>query len=661
MDLPEWYSNNLNPAMFLPNTTYLTKVWFLDKGCFTLFKHGKGKDQGGQDKSEVRSRAGVAIGRQMWDRAKKRAVSTSALQRMQALSRQYEVPVAIVRIIRFRKALDIFGSCPWAPVKFSENERILRMMTASHLRLIVGKKEWEQYKTRLYPLIDNDIDLSSLENVVWVTNRQQGKTTNLAKFISCLSLLSPVGGNLMYIYSTGLDRSQELCRDAKKYITWIQGDEDIQARLGMLGIAKPVIETNNERMYTIECGIMKGIINTVKARPKNADGCRGDAPHAAVFDEVGFISAQFWYLFAFPLLQIGGRIFTMATTPPPINSYFDDFARSVKKRNAENDRLFLLVNHSMTCEKCMERDEAGKCSHKLYLVPKWKIVSKFVAMRALVPAKQRRAFEAEIFGVMDRENPTYFPEQLLNYVFNEKPVVKNPRYGDAPIIYISVDPASHEVSFMGMSAAAYTTDGQVVVLGMAEISMEKCQIVQVNMCVSQFTQKVLEHPSLRKYRRSKIRVVPIVECNNNEILSKEIVITIRTTATGNGFSYTMPFLRRYFATAITDDIGVWATNSTKASGIQLLYFLMMDNRLHFVEPFVTVGEVHKKGYKPPTTKEIKDIVREELVQFHDEGKTITGKTAGTNDDAAITLIQFAHWSMSIRATAMLESLAMLEA
>jgi hypothetical protein len=292
LEKPSWYNETLNPALFLPTTTYLTKAWFLDKGCFGALKASKHIHA--DNRQEVRSRAGLVIGKALWDRAKKRSVSSSALHRMQALSRQYEVPLAIVRIIRFRKALDIFGSCPWAPIKFSENERILRMMTASHLKLIVGTKEWEAHKTRLYPLIDNDIDLSTVENVVWVTNRQQGKTTNLAKFISCLSLLSPVGGNLMYIYSTGLDRSQELCRDAKKYITWIQGDEEIQSRLGDLGIAKPVIETNNERMFTIECGIMKGIINTVKARPKNADGCRGDAPHAAVFDEVGFITAQFW-------------------------------------------------------------------------------------------------------------------------------------------------------------------------------------------------------------------------------------------------------------------------------------------------------------------------------------------------------------------------------
>ena len=646
---PQWYREHVNASFFMPMTAYLSKSWFLEKSCF-------GKQTAAVTK-EVRSKIGVSIGRGLWNRSKRRKISAQLLA-TQSLTRQYELPQAVVRVIRFRKTLDIFSTCPWANIKFDENERILRMMTASHLRLIVGKSEWSKHKSILYPLIDSKVDLSPIENVVWVTNRQQGKTTNLAKFIAALSLLSPVGGNLMYIYSTGLDRSQELCRDAKKYMTWIQGDVDVQERLGRLGICKPRIETNNERMYTIECGIAPGIINTVKARPKNADGCRGDAPQAAVFDEVGFISAL-WYLLRSRCCRLAAAYLPWRP-PPPINSYFDVFAASIRKRNAENDRLFLLINHSMVCEKCIENDNAGQCSHKLFLVPKWKTVSKFVAMRALVPAKQRSAFEAEIFGVMEQDSPTYFPIKLLDYVFDEKSTLRNPNLGKSPVVYISVDPASHDVSFMGMSAAAYTTDGQVVVLGLAEVSMHKCQIVQVTMCVTRFVEQTFQNVPLRRYKSSAIRVIPIVECNNNEILSKDIVTAIQVCAKTRGVTYKMPFLKQYFATAITENVGIWATHNTKASGVQLLYFMMMDNRLNFAEQMVTIGDVHKKRSNTPTPKEIKSLLKDELANFHDDGTNITGKTADTNDDVAMTLVHFAHWSMAIRATAMLESIAYME-
>ena len=121
----------------------------------------------------------------------------------------------------------------------------------------------------------------------------------------------------------------------------------------------------------------------------------------------------------------------------------------------------------------------------------------------------------------------------------------------------------------------------------------------------------------------------------------------------------MPFTKKYFATAISDDLGVWATNSTKASGVQMLYFMMFDNRIHIVEPLVVVGEVFKKGYQPPNPMSVRELIRDELVQFHDEGKTITGKTANTNDDMAISLIQAVNWSQMVRATAMLENLDLM--
>ena len=52
----------------------------------------------------------------------------------------------------------------------------------------------------------------------------QGKTTTMSKFLACLLLCSPVGGNLVFVYSTSLDRAQEVLRAAKVYIDWIVTD-----------------------------------------------------------------------------------------------------------------------------------------------------------------------------------------------------------------------------------------------------------------------------------------------------------------------------------------------------------------------------------------------------------------------------------------------------
>lgn len=649
-DLSSEISEIYNPEFLFPVTTYLTKLWFMEKGCF-------GNVTTVRKKVERRSRVGVPIS-DLWNQAKRRAVSRSLIQ-MQKLGKEYQLPEPVVRVLRFRKLLDLLGTSPISPIKFEENEQILRILTASHLRLIVGKKEWKDHMTQLYPLIENERDLSTTENLIWLTNRQQGKTTNLAKFNAALIMLSPVGGNLKYVYSTGLDRSVEMCRDSKRQIRWIQSDIEAQEKVQALGMTIPYIKTDNERMFVTECCIKAGVYNTLKARPMNRDGCRGDNPHSADFDEIGFMDASFFLLFALPLLQVGGRIFTMATTPPPINSFFDDYARKIKKRNEEGDYFFMFINHSMACVKCIEKDVAHKCSHKLYLVPPWKVVSKFVAMRRTVPSKQQKAFEAEIFGIMGQENPTYFPKKLTDYVFLEKAKMRMPKLGENPVVYFGVDPASHDVSYMGLSAISYTTDGQIVILGMSEVSINKCDLGPINMCVTQFASKVLEHAVFRKYPRQKILVVPVVECNHSEPVAREIVNSIRCAAKSQMCTYYMPFKKRYFPTAISEDVGVWSTEDMKSGWVRMLYFIMFENRLHVADPLVTMGDIHKKEPKLPTASDICELIRDELVQFHDDGKTITGKTANTNDDMAMALLMGIGASQMIRATAILDNMTLM--
>ena len=234
----------------------------------------------------------------------------------------------------------------------------------------------------------------------------------------------------------------------------------------------------------------------------------------------------------------------MATTPPKLNSFFDAFAQSIRKRNEENDYLFMFVNHSMVCAQCIERQVESECSHKLFLVPKWKGIAKFGAMRRLVSEKQRKAFDAEIFGTMDREVPTYFPKKLTDYTLIEKPRLKTPDFGKLPVVYVSVDPASHDVSCMGMCAASYSKNGEFVVLGLAETSIYQCQTHQIQMCVANFTTTVLSHYILRRYKRKDVIVIPIVECNNNEPAARDIVMTIRHTVETSGYKYIMPFSRR---------------------------------------------------------------------------------------------------------------------
>ena len=52
---------------------------------------------------------------------------------------------------------------------------------------------------------------------------------------------------------------------------------------------------------------------------------------------------------------VGGRVFTLATTPPALDSFFDDFCKKIRSENEQGKYFFQLTNHSLVCEKCIEK------------------------------------------------------------------------------------------------------------------------------------------------------------------------------------------------------------------------------------------------------------------------------------------------------------------
>lgn len=96
--------------------------------------------------------------------------------------------------------------------------------------------------------------------------------------------LFTVGGNLVFIYSTSLDRAQEVLRAAKVIIDWVLTDPPSWApRFNKV--------RDNERLVSIYNG---RAVNTAVARPKRVESCRGDAAHCVMVDEVAFVEQAWW-------------------------------------------------------------------------------------------------------------------------------------------------------------------------------------------------------------------------------------------------------------------------------------------------------------------------------------------------------------------------------
>jgi hypothetical protein len=255
------------------------------------------------------------------------------------------------RLVRFLRLSRLLGTAPWANKTFAVNEAIFDRLTAAHLGLICGADVARQDRQLLLRLLASRENLANAENLCWITNRQQGKTTTVGKFLACLALCGRVSGLLATVYSTSLDRAQELVKSCKQYLYWYSDSH---------GDVKFLRDT--DRMFVLRN--VAGFSCEVAARPKNTDSCRGDAPASAFFDEIGFVQENFWYKFAYPLLQVSGRVFTCITTPPPRDGFFSVFTRGIQERNSCGDYFFTFVNHSLACGACVENSEAERCTHR---------------------------------------------------------------------------------------------------------------------------------------------------------------------------------------------------------------------------------------------------------------------------------------------------------
>lgn len=102
-----------------------------------------------------------------------------------------------------------------------------------------------------------------------------------------------------------------------------------------------------------------------------------------MYNKLGFVTADFWYKFAYPLLQVGQRVFTCATTPPSSGSFFSVFVDKVVDQNAVGDFFFRMINHSLVCQACHELGVAHKCVHKLGLIPPWKSLLRFTVIHII--------------------------------------------------------------------------------------------------------------------------------------------------------------------------------------------------------------------------------------------------------------------------------------
>jgi hypothetical protein len=549
------------------------------------------------------------------------------------------LPLAVIRLRRFQRAYAILCTLPGKDKPFHENDQIARILTATHLKVIVGDADASDHALVLHSMIDT-IDYSSIEYLVWVTSRQQGKTTVLARFAACLMITGITSiDEFINVYSTTKNRSCGLLAEAKAYIDWIMINPDVRERLAEIGLDQPLtIPLENQERVKISSMAEPNVWVTIRGRPAAANSCRGEAPRVVLADEFAFLQDNMWKKMLRPLFSISDRVGTLATTPGPVDSETAVFMKITAANMKKGMNNFYLINHSFMCNEC-QKNRWMTCYHMMYLLPPWKSHFRIQAILQTVPEHDRADFLAEMYGRAYDCDSQYFPEEVVTATLIGRARVSRVTLGDDRIVVIACDPASHEVSSIGFSAMVYDDSGRLVIIGHAEIPMQKCETAQVQICISAFTESVL---GLKMFRRGlgapRLRVLPVVEANNCGILSKSIVTAINETATAMGAMVLMPFTKDLWGVGVCEETGIYTSETTKMRGIQHLYGLMVRGQLYVLDSMVTLGAVHIRE-KPPSIASTMTKLRDSLIQFKDDKRgKVTGKTATTNDDGAMALI-----------------------
>lgn len=635
----------------LPETTRLTRNHYLRNALF----------ENDHVKETEKSFASVyqACSDDFYNRISKKRRKNTIEQKIKELKESVDIPLGCRRLFKFLAVLELFDGFHWANIRFKENEKMMKRLIASHLKLIVGEAEYKLHSTLLFNMIDATMDLASLKHVVWVTHRQAGKTTTLSKFLAVMSLMSIKGGPLLYVYSTAQHRSIELIDGARRYIDEARSKH--ADALAAIGITIGPYRSNNNQMYSIESCMAPGTFNIVRARPKNADSCRGDSPAAALFDEIGFVTGDFWYQFALPLIGVDDRIFTLATTPPHRGSHFSQFLKLTKEQNAEGNFLFTLFNQDMHCEECAESN-APRCCHLFDRVPPWKPVTGYKNIKDFVANERQGDYKKEFLGIIDGDTDNYFPEKWVNHYISPKNKHKLIGLPTTNKIYVPmfIDPPSHKKSQMGLKALVNAEGnmdaknpqpgGAVYLVGGGQIGVNESKMLELQKIITTFVTKLFSTLITKDHPASQWVLVPMVETSNNEFQSRQLMDYAMDAANLVGVKSDMPFVPEVFAKHISPYVGVYTDRIAKYGGIARLNDVMREKRLYIWSNYVVVGNVHLIHEPTPTQDSIIDVLAKQLLNYRETDKGPSGKGDGDNDDMATALILLMYWDYTVDST-----------
>lgn len=220
-------------------------------------------------------------------------------------------------------------------------------------------------------------------------------------YASCLLTGFISTKQFIMIYSITKQRSAALLSETKEYIYYVINEfrsptSAIRQQFMNLGMTfAPTFLTNNVEGFTVTSMLDENVQLEMLARPGKHNSCRGDAGTIIGGDEFSWFTKPFWEKFMRPLLAVGKRALTLATTPGETGAHTTEFMRKTEERMANGNYSWYLLNHSLMCSFCHEAKRT-RCAHRLYLLPPWKSNIRIQIQLESIPEDSRDDFKAEV-------------------------------------------------------------------------------------------------------------------------------------------------------------------------------------------------------------------------------------------------------------------------
>lgn len=533
--------------------------------------------------------------------------------------------LGMCRLIRVLCLLKHLKTMPTKDIPFPPNDRMELAMISACLPILIGEKEFLEEKNSIYYVFGRTYE--NIHNIIWETTRQQGKTTAMSRILAVASVLSPVGGKLACIYSTGMTRTQELAMLSKSYLYWYAKEGVIVA-----GIKAPVFLLDNAQEFIVEG--YDGAPNSIHARPSKASTCRGDSMRVVILDEIAFVDAAFFYNFIWGLLTVRNRIIIAATTPGPFGSFFAVFLENVKANEANGNSFFTTYEHRSICSECSVNEK--QCPHLRNNIPSWKSYQYMRQLYLNTPENMRDTFNAEINASQKLGSNQYFTPSIVNAWRKLEPVTDFYMQASS-VIYVSVDPPSGLQSKFGIIAFA-VQNRRIYIVGIGEIKVGQAQTVILHAAIYHHLMELIQ-----KYPTTPL--IPIVESNNCQILSDQIVNIFRKLG-----HHSMPFTRERFRTFIVPNVGVITDKKNKRAMIEAAKTHLLFGSLSVIADAVVMSENSYTPNREPRTLNfyINELCNQLLRTRDASDGSITARTPdGGTDDLMMAFCIGLYWIWSL--------------